>query len=251
MKHITSFGFPRWALMGILLVALSLLGNPVAWAASPTVSVHLPTANSSTFGVMLALTAIAFLPAILLTVTAFPRILIVLSILRTALGLQNTPPNLVLMGIALFFTAFVMQPTLNAVNQVALTPYLAGHLALIPAMVRAEQPFHLFLLQQTRPQDLAFLLHVQHLSVPKQASQVPLLTLIPAFMLSQLTIAFEMGVLIYLPFTVIDLTVATIMMSMGMIMVPPTLVSLPIKLLLFVLADGWTLVMQALLQSFH
>jgi len=239
-----------WVSVFGALGMLFALTGPV-WAASPTVKVALPTATPSTLSLLFALTAVTFLPAVILTVTAFPRIIIVLSILRTALGLQNTPPNLVLIGLSLFFTAFIMEPTLAQINHVALTPYLAGHLALPIALTRAETPFRTFLLQQTRPTDLAFLLHVQHLTVPKTPQQTPLFTLIPAFMLSQVSLAFEMGVLIYLPFVVIDLAVSTIMMSMGMIMVPPTLVSLPIKLLLFVLADGWTLVFQSLIQSFH
>ena len=228
-----------------------LMTSMPAWAASPTVRVALPTAAPSTIGLLLAVTVATLLPAMILTVTAFPRIIIVLSILRTALGLQTTPPNMVLIGLGLFFTAFVMEPTLAQIQHVALTPYLSGHLTLPHALTRAEGPFRTFLLQQTRPTDLAFLLHVQHQTPPHHPQQTPLLTLIPAFMLSQVTIAFEMGVLIYLPFVVIDLTVSTIMMSMGMFMVPPTLVSLPIKLLLFVLANGWTLVFQALIQSFH
>ncbi|MCL4520681.1 MAG: flagellar type III secretion system pore protein FliP [Firmicutes bacterium] len=241
---------PLWAGVLSALGLLLALTGPV-WAASPTVKVALPTATPSTLSLLFALMAVTFLPAVILTVTAFPRIIIVLSILRTALGLQNTPPNLVLIGLSLFFTAFIMEPTLAQINQVALTPYLAGHLALPIALTRAETPFRTFLLQQTRPTDLAFLFHVQHLRVPRLPQQTPLFTLIPAFMLSQVSLAFEMGVLIYLPFVVIDLAVSTIMMSMGMIMVPPTLVSLPIKLLLFVLADGWTLVFQSLIQSFH
>jgi flagellar biosynthetic protein FliP len=239
----------RLILLGVLLGSLTVPG--VAWAASPTVKVALPAATPSTISLLFAITAITLLPAMVLTVTAFPRIIIVLSILRTALGLQDTPPNLVLIALAIFFTAFIMEPTLAQVNHVALTPFLLHRIALGTALTRAEPPFRTFLFQQTRPTDLAFLLHTQHMTVPKHPQQVPLFTLIPAFMLTQVTLAFEMGVLIYLPFVVIDLTVSTIMMSMGMIMVPPTLVSLPIKLLLFVLADGWTLVFQAIIQSFH
>lgn len=241
----------RRFLISLLGIGMGVLGLPgVAWAATTT-TLRIPTTTPSTIGLLALLTGITLLPAIILTVTAFPRIIIVLSILRTALGLQNTPPNLVLIGLALCFTAFVMEPTLTAVNHVALTPYLAGRIPLGTAILRAEQPLRTFLLAETRPQDLAFVFHAQNLKPPAQPDRIPLLTLIPAFMLSQLTLAFEMGVLIYLPFVVIDLVVSTVLMSMGMIMVPPTLVSLPLKLLLFVLADGWSLVLQSILQSFH
>lgn len=206
---------------------------------------------SDTISILALLTLISFLPAILLTMTAFTRIITVLSFVRSALGLQNTPPNQVLIGLGLFLTFFVMSPTLSLIDHHALNPYLAGRLSLGQAASAALSPLRQFMYAQTRPQDIALFLHIAHKPHPRSPSAIPTATLIPAFIISELRTAFEIGVYIYIPFVVIDLVVSTILMSMGMMMVPPTLISLPLKVLLFVLANGWDLVVQSLVLSFH
>ncbi|MCY0878391.1 MAG: flagellar type III secretion system pore protein FliP [Firmicutes bacterium] len=237
------------------LAVLSLMA-PAAMAASvtlPSVSIN-PGASagpSQTIGLLALLTLLAFMPALLLTMTAFTRVITVLSFLRSALGLQQTPPNQVLIGLALFLTFFIMAPTLSAINHAALQPYLQGRLTLTAAGARALGPLRLFMYHQTRPSDLALFLRLDHVKPPHSLKQVPTVALIPAFIISELKTAFEIGVYIYIPFVVIDMVVSTILMSMGMMMVPPTLISLPLKLLLFVLANGWSLVVQSLVMSFH
>lgn len=202
-------------------------------------------------GLLLGLTLIALIPTLVLTLTAFPRIIVVLSLLRSALGLQTTPPNAILIGIALVLTGIIMQPVLGVTWTHAAVPALAGRISWATALTRAQGPWRTWLIGQTRPEDLAFFLHLAGAKVGTPAAQVPFLTVSGAFLISQLQLAFEIGIFLYLPFVVIDLVVSTLLMSLGMIMVPPTLISLPIKLLLFVLADGWVLVIQSLVQSFH
>lgn len=243
----------RWLKRSTLAVLFWLSLGGVAFAA-PLPSIHISSGGASpsnTISILALLTLISFAPAILLTMTAFTRIITVLSFLRSALGLQTTPPNQVLIGLGLFITLFVMSPTLSAINHHALSPYLAGHLSLIQAGNRALAPMRTFMYRQTRVQDIALFLHLAHLPHPHNLSQIPTTTLIPAFIISELRTAFEIGVYIYIPFVLIDLVVATILMSMGMMMLPPTLISLPLKILLFVLANGWTLVVQSLVLSFH
>lgn len=246
----------RWVVpVGLGLVVL-LTSTPV-WAASgpglPSISINAGhgSSPSQTIGILALLTLISFLPAILLTMTAFTRVITVLSFLRSALGLQQTPPNQVLIGLALFLTFFIMAPTFTAINHQALHPYLTGRLSLTAAGGKALGPLRIFMYHQTRPGDLALFLKLDHIKAPHSLHGVPTMALIPAFIISELKTAFEIGVYIYIPFVVIDLVVSTILMSMGMMMVPPTLISMPLKLLLFVLANGWTLVVQSLVMSFH
>ncbi|MCY0899154.1 MAG: flagellar type III secretion system pore protein FliP [Firmicutes bacterium] len=248
----------RWRALGISGGALAVvaLAAPPAWAQGltlPGVSIN-PTTTASpsqTVGLLALLTLLAFMPALLLTMTAFTRVITVLSFVRSALGLQQTPPNQVLIGLALFLTFFIMAPTLSAINHAALHPYLTGRISLGMAGQRALGPLRLFMYHQTRPSDLALFLRLDHVKPPHSLKQVPTIALIPAFIISELKTAFEIGVYIYIPFVVIDMVVSTILMSMGMMMVPPTLISLPLKLLLFVLANGWSLVVQSLVMSFH
>lgn len=241
--------------LGIMVLALGLglMWSPLAYAQNfPSITIHGGNGTpSQTLGILALLTIISFLPAILLTMTAFTRVVTVLSFTRSALGLQQTPPNQIIIGLSLFLTFFIMEPTLNAINHQALTPYLAGHLTLLQAGQKALNPLRLFMYQQTRPSDLALFLNMGHVKAPHNLSQVPTLTLIPAFIISELKTAFEIGVYIFIPFIIVDLVVSTVLMSMGMMMVPPTLISLPLKLLLFVLANGWSLVVQSLFLSFH
>ncbi len=198
---------------------------------------------------LLVITGLAFLPGILLLMTAFTRIIIVLSVLRQALGLQNTPPNMVLAALALAMTVFVMQNVIRQEQTAALTPYLAGQISFNQAMLAAKPPIQNFMLAQTRkaPLHLFVDLSGEKYATPKA---VPLTVLVPAFATSELETAFQIGFLIYIPFVLIDLAVASVLMSLGMIMVSPTLISLPLKLLMFVSIHGWVLVLGTLATSF-
>ncbi|NOZ86293.1 MAG: flagellar type III secretion system pore protein FliP [Deltaproteobacteria bacterium] len=201
--------------------------------------------------ILLLLTILALAPAILITVTAFIRIVVVLAFLRQALGTQQTPPTQVLIALALFLTAFVMAPTMGKANQQGLQPYLAGKLAAEPAIEKIARPFKTFMLSQTREADLALFIDLSGGKIPKTREDVPWTSLLPAFVISELKTAFQMGFLLFLPFLLIDMIVGAILMSMGMMMVPPMMLSLPFKILLFVLADGWHLVVQSLINSFY
>ena len=200
--------------------------------------------------VMLLLGAASLLPAILLSVTSFVRIIVVLSLLRQGLGAAQTPPTQVIVGLALFLTAFTMGPVYDEVKDVAIAPLQREELSEMQAFEAAIVPIERFMLRQTREQDLAMFYEFTGEALPEQPEDVPMRLAMPAFILSELTTAFQMGVIVILPFLVVDLAVASLLMSMGMMMVPPTMMSLPIKLLLFVLVDGWTLVAGSLLRSF-
>ncbi|MBX5475184.1 MAG: flagellar type III secretion system pore protein FliP [Thermoleophilia bacterium] len=200
---------------------------------------------------LLLLTLVTLLPAILLTVTGFTRILIVLGFVRNALGMPQSPPNQVLVGIAFFLTLFVMSPTLSAMNRVALEPYQAHQISATEALERAQEPLRTFMFKQTRTSDLALFVRIARVPSPKTRADVPTQVLVPAFILSELKTAFQIGFLIFLPFLIIDMVVSATLMSMGMMMLPPVLVSLPFKILLFVLVDGWQLVVQGVVTSFR
>lgn len=205
---------------------------------------------SSSILVILMLAVLTLAPSLLILLTGFTRIVIVLGLTRQALGLQTTPPNQVLVGIALFISIFLMAPTLSTLNHVALQPYLHGHLSATQAFGRGEVPLKAWMLKQTGTQELALTAKVAHVSAT-HAMHVPLTAIIPAFLLSQLRDAFIIGFVIFVPFMIIDLVVASTLMSVGIVMLPPTLVSLPFKLLLFVLVNGWVLVVQSLITSFR
>ncbi|MCS7016332.1 MAG: flagellar type III secretion system pore protein FliP [Gemmatales bacterium] len=200
--------------------------------------------------VALFLGALTLVPAALVSTTAFTRILIVLAFVRRAVTSQDIPPNLVLIGLALFLTWFVMAPVWQTLEQEALRPYLADELDGVSAWHKSSATLRTFLLRQTRRQDLALFLHLAALPEPEEPDQTPFRVLIPAFIISELKTAFIMGFLIYLPFLLVDLVVASVLTGMGMVMMPPILISAPLKLLLFVLADGWSLVARALSLSF-
>ncbi len=197
------------------------------------------------------LTVLALAPAILVMMTSFTRIVVVLSFVRSALALQQTPPNQVLIGLALFLTAFVMAPTWAEISEQALQPYLAGQLDEETALAQAAEPLRAFMLRQTREKDLALFYSLMNLEPPADVSQVPTYVAVPAFAVSELKTAFEIGFLIFVPFLVIDMVVASTLMAMGMLMLPPMMVSLPFKILLFVMVDGWHLVVGSLVRSFH
>lgn len=200
--------------------------------------------------VMLLLGAAALLPAVLLSVTSFVRIVVVLSLLRQGLGSMQTPPTQVIVGLAMFLSAFTMAPVAEEINEVAYAPFERKEISEFEALKRAVVPVERFMLRQTRQSDLALFYSFSGDELPATPEEVPLRMAMPAFLLSELTTAFQMGVIVILPFLVVDLAVASLLMSMGMMMVPPTVMSLPIKLLLFVLVDGWSLVAGSLLRSF-
>lgn len=201
--------------------------------------------------ILFALTILTIAPSIIIMVTSFTRIVIVLSFVRNALGTQQMPPNQVLMGLALFLTFFTMSPYLSQMNEKALQPYLAGTISQEVAYEAALDPIRTFMFKQTRENDLALFINVSDGARPETQADVSTFTLIPAFMISELKTAFQIGFLIYVPFIVIDMVVASTLMSMGMMMLPPAMISLPFKVLLFVLVDGWHLVVKSLMDSFN
>src|SRR5665647_2436860 len=205
---------------------------------------------SSSIVVLLGITLLSVAPSLLLMMTSFTKIFVVLSLTRNALGLQGIPPNQVIAGLALFLSLFVMAPVLSDVNDAGVQPYLKGDLTSSQAIETGSAPLRDFMLEHTREEDLALVTRAADQANPQDPASVPMLTLIPAFMLSELRAAFIIGFVIFVPFLVIDLVVSASLMSMGMMMLPPVMVSLPFKLLLFVLVDGWGLVVTALVGSY-
>jgi flagellar biosynthetic protein FliP len=240
-----------------LILAASLLPVCTAGAQASLPAVAIKSAAdgvqtySLTFQILILMTALTFLPAILLAMTAFTRIIIVLSILRQALGMATTPSNQVLTGLALFMTFFVMSSTLEQAYAGGIKPYMDGQLAGEVALDRAVQPLRKFMLAQTRENDLQLFAKMSGKSQFASADAVPFTVLIPTFMTSELKTAFQIGFMIFIPFLVIDLVVASVLMSMGLMMLSPVLVSLPFKIMLFVVVDGWTLLVGTLAASFH
>jgi len=209
-----------------------------------------PMQAATIIQILIVLTLLSLAPALLIMVTSFTRIVVVLSFLRQALGTQQTPPNQVIVGLSLFLTLFVMSPVWDRVNNEAIQPFLAKKVDQAEALRRAQGPVREFMLRQVREKDLALFVEMSKIETPKSPQDVPIYVVIPAFMVSELRIAFQIGFLVYLPFLIIDIAVASILLSMGMLMLPPVLVSLPFKLILFVLADGWHLVVVSLVKSF-
>ena len=201
--------------------------------------------------ILLTLTILSLAPSLLIMMTSFTRIIIVLSFVRSALATQQMPPNQVLVGLALFLTFFTMSPYLEQVNKNALQPYLAGALPQDTALTEAMKPMREFMFKQTRENDIALFVNFSDAARPASRDDVPTTTLIPAFIISELKTAFQIGFLIYIPFIVIDMVVASTLMSMGMMMVPPVMISLPFKILLFVLVDGWHLIVRSAILSFN
>jgi flagellar biosynthesis protein FliP len=242
--------------------AAALLGAALAFAAGAALAQGAPGGfgieladpaggeTSSALRILVALTVISLIPSALVAMTAFTRIIIVLTMLRQGLGMPETPPNMVLIGLALFLTLFTMTPVVNKVSEQALTPYLDGKLPLREAASRAAGPLRDFMVRQTREQDLVLMVELSKAEAPQTVDEISLVQLVPAFMLSELRTAFQIGFVIFLPFLLIDLVISAVLMSMGMLMVPPIVISLPIKVLIFVLVDGWTLVVRSLMGSF-
>jgi len=210
-----------------------------------------PVTDQNALQILLLVGGLTLVPALLFTVTGFTRILIVLGFIRSGLGTQSAPPNQVLVGIALFLTIFVMAPTLGEIKKDAFDPLAAGRITQVQALERAQVPLREFMFKQTRSKDLALFVKLAKIEQPRTREDVPTYVLIPAFIISELKTAFQIGFLIFLPFLVIDLVVSTVLMSMGMMMLPPVFIALPFKILLFVLVDGWNLITQSLVESFH
>ena len=240
----------------ILLVGAAILIPSLAGAVSvPTVSFGIQEAESprqvsTALQILFLLTILSIAPAILLMTTCFTRIVIVLGFVRQAMGTQNMPPTQVLVGLSLFLSFFIMSPVINDINTSALQPFLAEEISQEQALDRALSPMRNFMFSQVGEEELALLSGMTLEEEPYGKEDIPTLTLVPAFMLSEMKKAFQMGFMIYVPFLVIDMIVASILMSMGMMMLPPVIISMPFKLLLFVLVDGWGLVVGSLIKSF-
>jgi flagellar biosynthesis protein FliP len=246
----------------LLLLALTLVGASAAAGAQPSgglvvprVSISLgqtsePHELSSALQVMLLLTVLTLAPSLLIMLTSFSRIVIVLGLLRQAMGTQQLPPNQVLMGLTLFLTAFIMAPVAKEIHETAYTPYMAHQIGQDEAFNRALKPIRQFMFKQTREQDLALMVHLSKAPRPRSREDIATLVLIPAYIISELKTGFQMGFVLFLPFIVIDFVVSSVLLSMGMLFLPPTMIALPFKLLLFVLADGWHLVVRSLVTSF-
>ena len=241
---------PLAAVLAALTPALALAAPGI-----PAVTIEAAPGGGSQYTVTLQLlalmTAITFLPAILLMMTAFTRIVIVLAILRQAIGAGQAPPNQVLVGLALFLTLFVMAPVVDRIKVEAFEPYAAGTLDTSAALAAGVAPLKQFMLEQTRESDIAAFVAIRGGQGYDRPENVPLSVLVPSFVTSELKTAFQIGFLLFIPFVIIDLVVASVLMSMGMIMLSPVLISLPFKIMLFVLIDGWTLVMGSLAASFY
>ncbi|SDE69421.1 flagellar biosynthetic protein FliP [Fontibacillus panacisegetis] len=206
--------------------------------------------STSSLSIILLITVLSIAPAILVLMTSFTRIVIVLGFVRNALGTQQMPPNQVLVGLALFLTLFVMSPTLSTINDVALQPYIKGEISQTEALDKAAIPMKKFMYSHTHPKDLQLFMSYTKTEKPKSYEDIPISVMVPAFAISELKTAFQMGFLIFIPFLVIDIVVSSVLMGMGMMMLPPVMISLPFKILLFVLVDGWYLVVKSLLTSF-
>ena len=249
-RPLPTLGLAGLASLLLFLVALLVPAEPAA-----AQSLRLEFGEGGTFTgqvvrLVLLLTVLSLAPSILVMVTSFVRIVIVLSFLRTAIGLQQSPPNPVLVSLALFLTLFVMGPTFETAWREGIAPLVEEELEESVALERAAQPFHEFMRRQVREKDVALFLDIARLPPPGRAEDLPFRVLVPAFMISELRRAFEIGFIVFVPFLVIDLVVACLLMAMGMMMLPPVMISLPFKIIFFVLVDGWALVVGSLVESF-
>ncbi len=239
----------------IILFGLLLHGSPVEAVSVPNLKISFggvssPEQVSTTLQILIFLTVLTLAPAILVMMTSFVRIVVVLSFLRQAIGTHQVPPNQVLVGLALFLTFFIMTPVWTQVNQNALQPYLHHELSQGEALDRAMVPIRKFLFHQTRQKDLSLCISLSGEGKPKNRKEVKIIPLLTAFVMSELKTAFQIGFMIYIPFLVLDMVVASILLSMGMMMLPPVIISLPFKLMLFVLVDGWYMIVESLIKSF-
>ncbi|GAB5500240.1 MAG: flagellar type III secretion system pore protein FliP [Pseudohongiellaceae bacterium] len=250
MRCVSVDAVPVLAAILLLIVPLDVFAQEAFPMVSVTENADGETEYSLTLQVLLLMTVLTLLPSFLIMMTSFVRIIIVLSLLRQAIGTAQTPPNQVLIGIALFLSIFIMSPVLQIIYDDALTPYINDEIAAEEALETASDPLRDFMLAQTREEDVGVFLDIADMELEGDYSTVPMSVLIPAFMTSELKTAFTIGFLLYIPFVIIDLVVASVLMSMGMMMLSPMMISMPFKLMLFVLADGWMLVMQSITASF-
>ena len=244
------------ALLLFLIVVLVAIVSPADAQVLPKITVGVEQAGSPqeasiTLQLVFLITILSLAPGIMMMMTPFTRIVVVLGFLKKALGAQTTPPNQIVIGLAIFLTWFVMQPQIDEINTTALQPYLAEEIGYKDAMENAMKPMRSFMLRQCGENELAVMVRASKSPRPRTVDDIPNAVLIPAYVLSELKTGFIIGFLVYLPFLVIDMVVASILMSLGMMMLPPVMVSLPLKLILFVLVDGWTLVTQGLVTSFR
>lgn len=244
------------ALLWLVVLLVAGLAAPLDAQVLPKISVGVEQANSPqeasiTLQLVFLITILSLSPGIIMMMTPFTRIVVVLGFLKKALGAQTTPPNQIIVGLAIFLTWFVMQPQIDEINTTALQPYLAEEIGYKEAMTNAMKPMRSFMLRQCGENELAVMVRASKSPRPRTVDDIPNAVLIPAYVLSELKTGFIIGFLVYLPFLVIDMVVASILMALGMMMLPPVMVSLPLKLILFVLVDGWTLVTQGLVTSFR
>lgn len=221
----------------------------------PTVNLGLkttqnPTEVVSAIKIILVMTVLTLAPAILILMTSFTRLIIVFSFLRQAMGVQQMPPNQVLVGLSLFLTFFIMGPSFQEMNQKGIQPYLANKISQDKAIDETLAPLRKFMFNQTRPADLSLFIRLGKVAKPKNLAEVPTMALVPAFIVSELKTAFQIGFIIFLPFLIIDMVAASVLMAMGMMMLPPVVISLPLKIMLFVLVDGWSLIIGSMVSSF-
>lgn len=251
-KHAKKYSFILLAMFGTMLVTTHLMAQDTV----PSISMQLnesddPNDVVPAIKIIVVLTLLALAPALLLMMTAFTRILIVLSFVRQALGTMTMPPNQVIIGLSLFLTLFIMSPVIEAVNKTAVTPYLDKKINQEEALDAISIPLKTFMLAETRESDIGMFFEIAKLGKPKSKDDIPMNVLIPAFMISELKTAFQIGFLIYIPFLIIDMVISSVLMAMGMLMLPPTVISLPFKLVLFVLVDGWSLIVGSVVRSFN
>lgn len=254
-----------WSVAALVVLLLTLLpglayGQTAPAAADSTLGLafdplpHIAVSGAEDYALpiqlLLLLTVLALAPSIVILMTSFTRLIVIFGILRTALGIQQSPPNQVIIGLALFLTFFIMNPVLKQVHDDALRPYLEQEITQKEAMARAAPPVKRFMLSQTREKDLMLFMDMAKITSFDRAEDVPLHVLVPAYVISELRIAFQIGFMLFLPFLVVDMIVASVLMSMGMMMLPPVMVSLPLKLLLFVLTDGWYLIVESVVRSY-
>jgi flagellar biosynthetic protein FliP len=250
VKHLTAFSII--ISLGLILLSSAAMAQTPSL---PTLTIGLGQADSpekvsTLLQLLFLLTVLSLAPAIIVMMTSFTRIAIVLSLVRTALGTQQMPPNQILVGLSLLLTFFIMTPVFNQVNKEALKPYLAEKITQQEALQKALKPIRAFMLKQTRKKDLALFIDVSKIKKPGNYDEIPTIVLMSSFVISELKTAFQIGFVIYIPFLVIDMVVASILLSMGMMMLPPFMVSLPFKLMLFVLIDGWNILIGSMIKSF-
>lgn len=243
----------RWFQIAGMGAVISLKNSVMVQAASLGDVLTLdqsPEGLSSTLQLLIFLTFLTFLPAIVLTMTSFTRITIIFSMLRNGLGTQSTPPNQVLIGLSLFLTFFIMGPVISEIKTEAIDPYIANQIQEEVFLDRVQAPMRRFLLDHTRTKDLELFVEVSGIETIESAEEVPFHVIVPAFVISELKTAFEIGFLIFIPFVVIDFVISSVLMSMGMFMLPPAMIALPFKILLFVMVDGWHLIVESIVKSF-